>query len=593
MTIKAAVPKPRRRSRAKKPRSESDPILIEPTGAEPEEVEPKVTPQSDPEYTERDQYEAEAAMLNDPSMESLHTSPPIGSHSPGYGVHESRSSSWAPSVGRPVSPPLWEHAAAMPEVQQLAVWLEIEGRPEYIGRIGARSGLDEFVTKFRSALVHEGQPTGGEFICRPLDSAGRPHGSEFRKRVSSHHPLLRAGQVDSGAPAFAPQPMIPAIVEETLRLQREEISQMRSEIQAERERIALERSDVAQERVALASNAASGVQAVSERMMQADAERQRESLTTLTSIFSSQMTMQQNAAEERQREHERALERENTRRESAQAQQAQTWERERERERERTKEAESERDRRLERYKSDQEAALQREREHAERMVGLMQKEADGGGLGGITKLLGTFGVTPADALEAAKGFLAGKNESSGEGIPTTLIKTLGDAWGKTMEAQGKQAEAAKAAAENAEDEFEYAPMLQGPQGPPPGYDPSIHGAWPPQQVQQAQQGYPPTIAPEAAPAAPAAPAVPMPLPVLKKVRKAILNLYTRLRGEAEEEWQGVITLGLMSTPEVIEYLRHVSISGALREAGADSQFIDRFLVVIEKSGLVPATIPR
>jgi len=76
-------------------------------------------------------------------------------------------------------------------------------------------------------------------------------------------------------------------------------------------------------------------------------------------------------------------------------------------------------------------------------------------------------------------------------------------------------------------------------------------------------------------------------------VRKAILNLYTRLRGEAEEEWQGVITLGLMSTPEVIEYLKHVSISGALREAGADAQFIARFLTVIEKSGLVPASIPR
>ena len=569
-------PKRKRRSRAKSPAVESDPVLVEAS-----------SPLEPPTYDEtEDRYEAEAAMLNDDSMEPLHGAPSIGGYTPGYGVEDSRTATWAPSVGRPVSPPLWEHAAAMPEVQQLAVWLEIEGRPEYIGRIGARSGLDEFVGKFRSALVVDGQAVGGEFICRPLDSAGRPHGSEFRKRVSSHHPSLRSGPVDQG-PAYAPQPAIPAIVEETLRLQREELAAMRAELREDRERIALERAEVAQERVALASNAASGVQAVSERMMASDAERQRESLTTLTGIFSNQMEMQRQAADERQREHERSLEREAGRRVAADAERTAAWDRERERERERAKEAESERDRRLERYKADQEAALQREREHAERMVGLMQREADSGGLGGVTKLLDTFGFSPSDALEAAKSFMTSKGgDGDADGVGTTLIKTLGDAWGKTMEAQGKAAEAAKAAAEAAEDlSDQYPPMLPGPQA---GYDPA--------QGYQPPPGYPPQPVPQPVPAAPVGPVpanVPMPLPVLKKVRKALLNLFIRLRSETEDQWMGVITLGLSSTPESIEYLRHVSISGALREAGADDAFIRRFLAVIEPTGLVPADIPR
>ena len=411
--------------------------------------------------------------------------------------------------------------------------------------------------------------------------------------MSSHHPLLR-GTPDPTL-ALPAQPSVPSIVEETLRLQREELAEARREMKADRNRMAEERAEVAAERVALASNAASGVQAVSERMMEADAARQRESLTTLTSIFASQMQMQQQAAEERQREHERSLERDASRRDAADAARNAAWERERERERERGKEAEAERDRRLERYKTDQEAALQREREHAERMVGLMQREADSGGLGGVTKLLDTFGFTPADALEAAKSFLAGKADGGGEGTVPTLIKTMGEAWGKTMEAQGKQAEAAKAAAEAQEDlADEYPPMLQGP---PPGYDPAAQGGYlpghPPQEV---QQGYPPPPmqpTPVAQPQTPASQHVPMPLPVLKRVRKALLNLFIRLRSEPESEWLGVITLGLTATPESIEYLRHVSISRALREVGADPSFIARFLTVIDSSGLVPADIPR
>lgn len=572
-----APKKPRRRRAKAKPA----PAAVEVAPSVDPELAPLVDPE--PDYSPEGRYEAEAAMLNDPEVTPLDPAPPMGGYAPGYDVSEGRTVPWGHGPGRSVSAPLWEHAAAMPDSEQIAVWLEIEGRPEYIGRIRARAGLDEFVLKFKGAMMRDGVPIGGEFICRPLDRAGRHAGQEFRKRVSAHHPMLRQGAALGDGAVVAPQASIPPLVEELLRQQRDEIAAMRAEAAAERDRIAAEREELASERVALAANAASGVQAVSERMMEADAARQRESLSTLTSIFASQMEMQRQASEERQREHERSLERERERALREQQARDAAWERERERERSRASEAESERDRRLERYKADQEAALQREREHAERMVGLMQREADGNGLGGVTKLLDTFGFTPSDALEAAKNLLTQQNGSS-DGTLATVIKTAGEAWGKTMDAQGKAAEAAKAQAEAAED-LDYPPMLAG------AVAPHLQGEPPPQPF-----AVPAPVAPVVAEApVPSGPTPPpdMDLGTLRRVRKGVLALLGRLRGEPETEWVGVVTLGLTTTPEIVAYLRHVTVSGAMREAGADEQFIKRFIAVLNDSGLVPADIPR
>ena len=138
-------------------------MLIEPTDPPPL-APPSLDDEAD-QY-EADQYEAEAAMLNDPSVVSLGDAPPIGGYTPGYGVEDSRTASWAPSVGRPVSPPLWEHAAAMPEVQQLAVWLEIEGRPEYIGAsVPGAGSTSSSASSFRRWSAMAARRAGTSFVA--------------------------------------------------------------------------------------------------------------------------------------------------------------------------------------------------------------------------------------------------------------------------------------------------------------------------------------------------------------------------------------------------------------------------------------------
>ncbi len=60
-----------------------------------------------------------------------------------------------------------------------------------------------------------------------------------------------------------------------------------------------------------------------------------------------------------------------------------------------------------------------------------------------------------------------------------------------------------------------------------------------------------------------------------------------------EGTWEEIITTGLMSEPAIIDYVSVASIRRALMECGADAQFAQRMIDALNRSGLVPDSIPR
>ena len=210
-------------------------------------------------------------MDDDPDFDDLEeiNPGPVGRASIPYGVEDR--TSYRPAVGQSNSPPLWEHADSMPTIEQLGVWLDREGRLEWIGRITARASMSEFVERFRAAMLDNGHPRGGEFVLRPLDADGRHTGRQFRHRVSRHAPeLLQAAAAPPGAPvgpSVSPFDLTPWIEAERQRLHAEMTAQA-AKIERERQEIAAQREELATERIALASNAAAGVQVAQSEVLE-------------------------------------------------------------------------------------------------------------------------------------------------------------------------------------------------------------------------------------------------------------------------------------------------------------------------------------
>jgi len=111
-------------------------------------------------------------------------------------------------------------------------------------------------------------------------------------------------------------------------------------------------------------------------------------------------------------------------------------------------------------------------------------------------------------------------------------------------------------------------------------------------------------VNPAPVPAAPAAPAVPATAPVaaprlvtkaadLRASRRCCLAIVRRLGEIPEAEWLTAISAQLEAVPVTINYLRDVGIAGAMLEADATPELVERLLAAVEASGMVPADIPR
>jgi hypothetical protein len=225
--------------------------------------------------------------------------------------------------GRMSSPKLFAQQALFPQVAQLRCWKIENGIPTGIGVIDANASEEDFVQKFRSAMPKLGQGTF-RFKMRPLDMDGRELGQEITLAISEHHSILNnsamAGNTiaqQSVSKAQAEQETMTRMIE----MLKETLKHSQGALEEERRRTATLLDQFAQERIDLASNTASGIQVISERMLDADAKRHDAMLRqeqqrnqqvqdNMATFFTSQQEMTQAEKRRQEQEFKRQQERE-------------------------------------------------------------------------------------------------------------------------------------------------------------------------------------------------------------------------------------------------------------------------------------------
>jgi hypothetical protein len=354
--------------------------------------------------------------------------------------------------GRPTSVPLFAQASSYPSVTQLRVFKLENGVPVGLGVIDAQAREEDLVRQWYTAMPRTGEGRA-QFKLRPVDIDGNEIGQEMTLLISEHHADLLRIRGAMSAPA-TPMGMggsaAAGLPSDILALMRDTINGTSKALDEERSRARELMAEMARERVDLASNAASGVQAIAERMMQTEssraeqqlkAEQQRNQQTSdsMAAFFQSQLELLRADREKSKDESERARERDDARYQQAIEEERrrrdrdqQEWERrmiqmqqdferkmriEREEaerkermEKAEREEREQERQRQHAMKLKEMEIAAQRDREHAERMMQLQQAQlaaqahANGGGLKDTIKEVGgmlrTIGVEPMDLVQ-------------------------------------------------------------------------------------------------------------------------------------------------------------------------------------------------
>ena len=481
------------------------------------------------------------------------------------------------------SSPLFQHADQFPAATQFRVYHLQEGQPHSVGVIAIDANESEFIHKFHSACP-------GKFVLRPVDEMGNYLGSEFTHTVSPHHPALEAST--SGSP-MAPLGRDPSeILMEVMRERERQIAAKEARLEAElrrrdqqisMERAAIqeERADVASERVAMASQASATTATISERQIEATRDAGREQFQAMAQLFQNTNGMMQQVMQYQSQNHEQAMERAKNDQQFALERFQQSQERERERERIRGKEA---------RLVAEQ--ARENDRAHFRAVTEL---QANNGSIGGAKKLLNEFGLTPSDLFQALKGS-DGESPSTGSTligvlgeVAKSFAKASGDAAKAQAEAQAKQLEAVAAMQQHnpqlvsrdqggfvdseyldeEEDYEDFETLEPAPQ--------DLGGS--PPEVLAAFRADPSPVA--------------LDLGTQKKARKALRVLVQEVGGSPSSDWQGIITARVIQTPEILEYVRAVTIRKALVEAGAANGLDSHIIQAIDESGLVPTDIPR
>lgn len=357
---------------------------------------------------EMDEDADAAADLNNPDVAHLGGGPSIGG-SRSRAASDLFGEEAEHAVGRASSPRLYAQAAQFPTCVQLRVWKWENGVPVGLGAIDAEASEDDFVRRFYTAMPRRGEGRA-QYKLRPIDIRGQELGQEVTVVISEHHAALRAmREAEEEERETRAMPFVPPtnefsgemsrMVEHMLATAEQRAKALEDALEMERERMRDEELRRTQERVDLASQAAQGVHALTERMMKDEAQRAERALkmqsdqsqvlvTTLTSIFSQQQMMAQQQAEAARRADEYRLEQERQRaeRERREAEDRMKREREeaefrRQREREeselRLRLEREEAARKAEQLKLEIEAKLKSEREELERRERREREEAE------------------------------------------------------------------------------------------------------------------------------------------------------------------------------------------------------------------------
>ena len=307
--------------------------------------------------------------------------------------------------GRAISPRLYAQAAQFPTCCQLRVWKWENGVPVGLGAIDAMASEEDLVREFFNAMPKRGEGRC-QFKLRPIDINGNELGTEINCIISEHHAAIqrikrmkeededdsprRRRRWEEDEEDFQPQ------WGRMMDMGEKRADILEKQLEAEREELRRREEQRMQEQVDLATSAAQGVQALTERMMQDESKRAERAMsmqteqsqtliTTLTSIFAQQQTMLQSQMEAQRRQDEYRLEQERQR--AARERQEADQRRERERleleERRRRERDEYERkmlsereaiERKLQREQKDMELRMQREREEVQ-MKMMREKE--------------------------------------------------------------------------------------------------------------------------------------------------------------------------------------------------------------------------
>jgi hypothetical protein len=304
-------------------------------GAENEEPEDN-TPDLDAEFDALDDGSDDLAdELNNPDIVHLGDAPSVGGRVRGGVDLFGEQADYV--AGRVTSPKLYAQAAQFPTCAQLRVWKWENGIPVGLGTIDSTATEEEFVARFITAMPKKGEARA-QFKLRPIDMRGQELGQEVTIVISEHHAAVRAvreaeeedRERSSNPYAYMPPPSndmsseMSRMVEHMLATAETRSKALEEALEAERERIRQEELRRTQERVDLATNAAQGVQVITERMMKDEAQRAERSarmqseqsqllITTLTSIFAQQQSMAQQAAEAARRADEYRIEQERQR----------------------------------------------------------------------------------------------------------------------------------------------------------------------------------------------------------------------------------------------------------------------------------------
>jgi hypothetical protein len=288
----------------------------------------------DDDYEENDGVDRALAGLNDPSIEQLGPSPRLGG-TVGGGRPSDLFGQDAYTLGRATSPRLYGQASQFPTCTQLRVWRWENGIPVGLGAIDAMATEEDFVREFFEAMPKPGQGRM-QFKLRPIDIRGEEMGKEITLVISEHHAALQQirrakkaeaeentnhggpmygqgngpvildrGGDDAGA-AYASE--MSRMFEKAVEAADQRASALEQALLEERERLRSDDGQRAQERIDLATQAAQGVQAITERMMRDESARSERAmrsqtdqsqmlLTTLTQIFASAQSQQHSISE--------------------------------------------------------------------------------------------------------------------------------------------------------------------------------------------------------------------------------------------------------------------------------------------------------
>ena len=292
--------------------------------------------------------DVEADRLNDPSIAHLEEPPVLGGRGRDTSLFGQRAS--AP-IGRAMSPKLYAQASQFPTCSQLRIWKWQNGVPVGLGAIDASATEEDMVREYYEAMPKRGEDRC-QFKMRPIDINGQEMGHEVTIVISEHHISLQKlrrmkaaereddlagrgygrGGYNDGDVEYVEQPdpsatmatEMSTMMQKMMQTSDSRVRALEDALEGERDRMRQQDFERAQERVDLATNAAQGVQVITQRLMDDESRRANQAMksqqeqsqtlmTTLTSIFAQQQAMQNSSSEGQRRADQFRLEQERQR----------------------------------------------------------------------------------------------------------------------------------------------------------------------------------------------------------------------------------------------------------------------------------------